>query len=40
MKRVLKPGGKLILVERGLGVWLFDNLTLIKFHQVRLKSWG
>ena len=22
-KRVLKPGGKMILMERGIGVWLF-----------------
>lgn len=25
MKRVLKVGGKLILLERGIGVWLLDN---------------
>jgi ubiquinone/menaquinone biosynthesis C-methylase UbiE len=29
MKRMTKPGGKILLLERGKGFWLFDNFKLM-----------
>lgn len=29
IKRLTKPGGKILLMERGLGYWMQDNFTLL-----------
>lgn len=29
MKRLTKPGGRILLLERGKGFWLFDNFQLM-----------
>ena len=40
MKRLVKPGGKILLLERGLGFWLQDNFTLIRKASVNLGARG
>jgi methyltransferase OMS1, mitochondrial len=29
MKRLAKPGGRILLLERGKGFWLFDNFRMM-----------
>ena len=40
MKRLTKPGGKILLLERGLGFWMMDNLTLLRKASVNLGARG
>ncbi len=35
-----KPGGKILLLERGLGFWLQDNFTLLSKASVNLGARG
>ena len=40
LKRVTKPGGKILLLERGLGYWMQDNFTLLRKASVNLGARG
>jgi len=40
MKRVLKKGGKLILLEKGLGCWLFENWKIARLAKARFGARG
>ena len=40
MKRVTKPGGKILLLERGLGYWMQDNFLLLRKASVNLGARG
>ena len=40
MKRVTKPGGRILLLERGLGFWMQDNFTLLRKASVNLGARG
>ena len=40
IKRVTKPGGKILLMERGLGYWMQDNFTLLRKASVNLGARG
>ena len=40
MKRVVKPGGKILLLERGLGFWMLDNFQLMRKAVVNLGARG
>ena len=40
IKRLTKPGGKILLMERGLGFWMWDNLTLLRKASVNLGARG
>ena len=40
MKRVTKPGGKLLLMERGKGIWLSDNVELMRKATLNLGARG
>ena len=40
MKRVTKPGGKILLLERGIGFWMQDNFTLLRKASVNLGARG
>ena len=40
LKRVTKPGGRILLLERGLGYWMQDNFTLLRKASVNLGARG
>ena len=40
MKKVTKPGGKILLLERGLGFWMLDNVNLMRKAIVNLGARG
>lgn len=40
IKRMTKPGGKILLLERGLGFWMQDNFTLLSKASVNLGARG
>lgn len=40
MKRVTKQGGKILLLERGIGFWMQDNFTLLRKASVNLGARG
>ena len=40
VKRVAKPGGKILLLERGLGFWMIDNFMLMQKASVNLGARG
>ena len=40
IKRVTKKGGKILLLERGLGYWMQDNFTLLQKASVNLGARG
>ena len=40
IKRLTKPGGKILLLERGLGFWMQDNFTLLRKASVNLGARG
>ena len=40
IKRVTKPGGKILLLERGLGFWMADNFALMQKASVNLGARG
>ena len=40
IKRVTKPGGRILLLERGLGFWMWDNFTLLRKSSVNLGARG
>lgn len=40
IKRLTKPGGKILLLERGLGYWMQDNFTLLRKASVNLGARG
>ena len=40
MKRVTKPGGKMLLMERGKGIWLSDNVELMRKATLNLGARG
>ena len=40
IKRVTKPGGKILLLERGLGFWMTDNFMLMQKASVNLGARG
>jgi SAM-dependent methyltransferase len=40
MKRLVKPGGKILLLERGLGFWMQDNFQLMRRASVNLGARG
>ena len=40
VKRVAKPGGKILLLERGQALWLSDNVELMRKSSVNLGARG
>ena len=40
LKRMVKPGGKILLIERGLGFWMQDNFQLMRRASVNLGARG
>ena len=40
MKRLTKKGGKILLLERGLGFWMQDTFTLLRKASVNLGARG
>ena len=40
IKRVTKKGGKILLLERGRGVWMEDNLELLRKASLNLGARG
>jgi SAM-dependent methyltransferase len=40
IKRLTKPGGKILLLERGLGFWMQDNFLLVQKASVNLGARG
>ena len=40
IKRVTKKGGKILLLERGLGFWMLDNVNLMRKAIVNLGARG
>lgn len=40
MKRITKPGGKILLLERGDGVWQSDRFEIIKKAEINLFARG
>jgi len=40
LKRLVKPGGKILLLERGLGFWMHDNFLLMRKASVNLGARG
>ena len=40
MKRLTKPGGKILLLERGKGYWLSDNFKMLQKVSVNLAARG
>ena len=40
IKRVTKHGGKILLLERGKGVWLRDNVELMRKSSLNLGARG
>lgn len=40
LKRLTKPGGKILLLERGLGFWMYDNFLLMRKASVNLGARG
>ena len=40
IKRLAKKGGKILLLERGLGFWMQDNFTLMRKASVNLGARG
>ena len=40
IKKVTKQGGKILLLERGLGFWMLDNVNLMRKAIVNLGARG
>ena len=40
IKRLTKPGGRILLLERGLGFWMWDNFVLLRKASVNLGARG
>jgi ubiquinone/menaquinone biosynthesis C-methylase UbiE len=40
LKRLVKPGGKILLLERGVGFWMQDNFLLMQKASVNLGARG
>ena len=40
IKRMTKPGGRILLLERGIGFWMQDNFTLMRKASVNLGARG
>lgn len=40
LKRLTKPGGRILLLERGLGFWMYDNFLLMRKASVNLGARG
>ena len=40
MKRITKKGGKILLLERGKGIWMADNLDLMRKATLNLGARG
>jgi ubiquinone/menaquinone biosynthesis C-methylase UbiE len=40
MKRLAKPGGKILLLERGKGYWLIDNFKMMQKTSVNISARG
>ena len=40
IKRLTKPGGRILLLERGLGFWRWDNFTLLQKASTNLGARG
>lgn len=38
MKRMTKPGGRILLLERGKGFWLFDNFNLMRMISINMSA--
>ena len=40
MKRLCKPGGKILLLERGTAYWMYDNFMLLRKASLNLGARG